>query len=188
MLSWVTSLWSSGSFTGPARNAPNNGVDIKKLFDQRPKQVIAVSNVQIQTTLKGLKKTETNSVPPISDKPEIMKEFDCVFDHGYREYFIFLKNQRDNQQSLNKTQALEKLRKKPVIPPKSVNIKSKLGTNKTQPAIAKQTVDAQQTPAIALSVPAQSNSHMVSSIDTPNINESFSKEEIAAELVEFQDI
>ncbi|CAH6420357.1 Hypothetical protein HVR_LOCUS1172 [uncultured virus] len=94
MLAWVSSLWLSGSFTGPARNAPNNGIDIKKLFDQRPTQVITVSEEVVKTTLKGLRKTVTNAVPPLSNKPPLMKEFEDVFSTGYKDFFIRQKEAR----------------------------------------------------------------------------------------------
>lgn len=243
MLSWVTSWWSSGTFTGPARNAPNNGVDIKKFFDQRPKQVITVTSVEIQTTLKGLKKAETNAVPPASNKPPIMKEFDSVFDQGYKEYFVVLKKQREiiSDKVESKAEVLAKLRKKPIVLPKEpiitktpyIRNKSSVSANPAQPIIGPMTqsdVATQQTPAIALSVPAPSDSSSIpqncsiaglmtqsdaateqipvvalsvtdvspapipqnclASIETPslNIDVTFSKEEIAAELVEFEDV
>ena len=84
---WVSSWWSVGSFTGPARNAPNNGIDIKKLFDQRPKQVILLSADEVKQELKKLRPTKINAIPPISNRPPIMQEFDNVFNQGYKQFF-----------------------------------------------------------------------------------------------------
>lgn len=108
LLDWVSSLWlSSGSFTGPARNAPNNGIDIKKLFDQRPTQVITLTQEQVQIELKKLRPTKTNAIPPISHKPPIMQEFDDVFNQGYKNYFEILRNKRMANTSLKLEQEVE---------------------------------------------------------------------------------
>jgi len=84
---WITSFWQTDSFTGPARNAPNNGIDIKKIFDQRPTQVMTLSQSEVQEELKKLRPTKINAVPPLSHKPPIMKEFDDVFKDGYKAFF-----------------------------------------------------------------------------------------------------
>lgn len=101
MLGWVSSWWSVGSFTGPARNAPNNGIDIKKLFDQRPTQVILLSETEVKQELKKLRPTKTNAVPPLSTKPPLMQEFDDVFNKGYKDYFEARKNKRIKVETLN---------------------------------------------------------------------------------------
>ena len=66
MIAWVSSFWSSATFTGPASNAPNNVINIKLLFDQRPKQVISLSKEEIKTSLKSLRKTIVNAIPSLS--------------------------------------------------------------------------------------------------------------------------
>ena len=86
MLGWISSWWSD-PFAGPARNAPNGGIDISKLFSQKPVHVITVSQQQILDIKNSLKKTETNITPPISSKPAIMCEFDEVFNLGYKGFF-----------------------------------------------------------------------------------------------------
>lgn len=88
MSSWLS--WFTGNsliFSGPATEAPNVGVNIKILLDQRPKAVMIASQSEIVDALSKLKKTEINSVPPISNRPPIMKEFDQVFALGYHEFF-----------------------------------------------------------------------------------------------------
>jgi hypothetical protein len=96
MFGWVTSWWSTGSFTGPARNAPNDGKNIKAIFDQRPKQVMVVTEEEIGTIRKGLKKTQINAMPPKSQKPPIMAELDNVFGQGNMSYFEMLRKRRES--------------------------------------------------------------------------------------------
>ena len=95
MISWVTSWWTSGAFSGPARNAPNEGKNIKAFFDQRPRQVIVVTDVEIQNIRKCLKKAQTNTSPPKSHKPPIMKELDTVFEQGQVGYFETVRKRRE---------------------------------------------------------------------------------------------
>lgn len=91
MSSWVDYLksWVSTDviYGGPARNAPNGGVNIRVILDQRPKQVMCVDQDTVVSTLKSLKKTIINAQPPISNKPPLMKDFDNVFEMGYKEFF-----------------------------------------------------------------------------------------------------
>ena len=101
MLSWVTTWWSAGSFTGPARNAPNNGIDIKKLFDQRPTQVMTLTQAEVIKEREKLRPTKINAIPPISNRPPIMQEFDDVFTQGYKEYFEFLRKKRQVRQNID---------------------------------------------------------------------------------------
>lgn len=95
MFGWVTSWWSAGSFTGPARNAPNDGKNIKELFDQRPKQVMILTQEQVVTIRKNLRKTQTNATPPLSQKPPIMAELDTVFGQGNDSYFDMVRKRRE---------------------------------------------------------------------------------------------
>lgn len=115
MLAWVSSLWLSEGFSGAARNAPNNGINIKTLFDQRPKQVMTVSEEEVRETLKSLKKTVINAVPPLSQKPPIMAEFDEVFTMGHKEYF-----ERKRLNRLNKVK--NQAEKVPIVEVKEVEI------------------------------------------------------------------
>jgi hypothetical protein len=97
MLGWATSWWSSENFTGPARNAPNSGINIRQLFDQKPTQVMILSQEQVIEVISGLRPTKINAMPPLSDKPPIMKDFDNVFECGYKNYFQQLKEQRKSK-------------------------------------------------------------------------------------------
>lgn len=87
MLGWVSNWWTTASFTGPARNAPNGGKGIKDLFDQRPKQVIVLTDAQIKQVRTGLRKAETNSTPAELHESPILQELDNVFKQGTKNYF-----------------------------------------------------------------------------------------------------
>lgn len=106
MLGWFSAFWTQESFSGPARNAPRlNGISIKTLFEQRPIQVITVSETVVKATLAGLKPTIVNERPPLSQKPAIMKEFDDVFTLGYEAFFLKRK-QRQAEQAAAEAQAV----------------------------------------------------------------------------------
>jgi hypothetical protein len=96
MFNWLTSWWGPDCATGVARNAPNGGINIKLFFEQKPTQVIIVTSEEIVTIKNGLRKTEINAIPPISNKNPIMKEFDDVFSQGYQQFFQKRKQQRAN--------------------------------------------------------------------------------------------
>lgn len=101
MLGWITSWWGSDLASGPARNAPNNGKNIKQLFEQRPQQVIIVTADVITQTLNGLRKTVINEIPPISQKPAIMQEFDNIFSQGVQAYLRIKRQQRPSSPSIS---------------------------------------------------------------------------------------
>jgi len=88
MLDWFSSFWTDYSLYGPARNAPNNGINIKDLLQQRPQRVICLTPEEVQHKLSTLRPTKINAIPPIQNKNPIMKEFDEVFNQGYQNYFI----------------------------------------------------------------------------------------------------
>lgn len=95
MLNWLSSLWSNvPTMYGPGRNAPTEEGGLKRFLEQRPTQVIIVTQDVITQTRNGLRKTEINAVPPLSQKPAIMQEFDVVFAQGFGEYFKLRRQQR----------------------------------------------------------------------------------------------
>jgi len=100
MLAWASSWWSTDTFTGPARNAPNKGRNIKELFDQKPKHVIIVTAKQITDIRKNLKKTVTNAERPKTQKPPVMAELDTVFEQGNINYFEMLRKRREMKKLL----------------------------------------------------------------------------------------
>ena len=95
MFTWFSSFWTSNDFGGPARNAPNNGFGIKGLLEQRPQHVILVSASEISAHKSKLRPTIINGIPPLSSKPPLLKEFDGVFDEGYKNYFAKLRQKRE---------------------------------------------------------------------------------------------
>lgn len=97
ILGWFSSLWTSEYFTGPARNAPNQGRNIKALFDQRPKQVINVSQEQIQSIKSSLKPTIINEIPPIKNPNPTIKELNNVYDIGPSEFLAQIRAKRQQK-------------------------------------------------------------------------------------------
>lgn len=96
MLDWVTSWWSTDTFTGPARNAPNDGKEIKTLLDQCPEQVLMVTETEIHEVRKNLRKTQINSMPRILHEPPIIVELNSVFRQGNANYFEMIRKCRRN--------------------------------------------------------------------------------------------
>ncbi len=89
MFAWITEWFYtvySGPVSGPARNAPNNGVNIKKYIEEKPPEVKIITDDEVQQALENLKPI------PIVDKPvnytsPLMAEFNNVFAMGYKTYF-----------------------------------------------------------------------------------------------------
>lgn len=57
MFSWITSWWSSSAISGPARNAPNEGKNIKEIIDQKPAEVSILTQEEIIAVKNNLRKT-----------------------------------------------------------------------------------------------------------------------------------
>lgn len=92
-------------FSGPARNAPNDGKNIKKAFDINAKQIVVVSLDQITMTIANLRKVNTEKdkvapIKPLHKVPSIRKEFDEVCNKGVKTFFETLKER--NSQKLIK--------------------------------------------------------------------------------------
>jgi len=81
---------------GPARNAPNDGKDIKTLFIQQPKRFIVLTTSEINVIRQGLRKTVINQYPPKLRKKPIIAELDSVFEQGNYTYFDSLRTRRRN--------------------------------------------------------------------------------------------
>lgn len=93
MLSWITSWWST-SFSGPARNAPDGGKNIKVVLAQKPIHIKTITSDQLLERISVLKPTIINSNPPISNKSPMMKEIDLVNAEGYKIFFIKLREKK----------------------------------------------------------------------------------------------
>lgn len=88
MFSWITEWFYTYTtpVTGPARNAPNNGVDIKKYIEDKPLEVKMITCEEVKDALEKLKPVVNNEKPAIYTSP-LIAEFNQVFDMGYKNYF-----------------------------------------------------------------------------------------------------
>ncbi len=85
MISWITD-WLYTVYSGPARNAPNNGVNIKKYIDEKPPDVKTITSEDVKEALNNLKPISATEKPMIYTSP-LMNEFNTVFTMGYKNYF-----------------------------------------------------------------------------------------------------
>ena len=93
MISWI-SEWLYAIYSGPARNAPNNGVNIKKYIEQKPPDINTITSDDVKEAIDKLKPVV------VIDKPlgytytsPLMAEFNTVFTMGYKNYFEKKKSQ-----------------------------------------------------------------------------------------------
>ena len=82
------------SFTGPARNAPAGGINIKVVFQQSP-QVIVVTEDDIKKAIGGLRKTSINAQPPLREESPIERESKTIFATGNDKYFESVRKRRE---------------------------------------------------------------------------------------------
>ncbi len=96
IMSWLfTGLWSNTFFAGPARNAPDNGINVKELLKTAPPTCGLVSAEQVQEIKSALKPITPNK-PYVSPKPPLIADFDRVFSMGIERYFDELKRRQNN--------------------------------------------------------------------------------------------
>lgn len=96
IMSWLfTGLWSNTFFAGPARNAPDNGINVKELLKSAPPTCGLVSAEQVQEIKSALKPITPNK-PYVSPKPPLIADFDRVFSMGIDRYFDELKRRQNN--------------------------------------------------------------------------------------------
>jgi hypothetical protein len=106
MLEWITSWWwSAGTFTGPARNAPNEGKNIKEIIDQKPEQINMLTSSELQNVRQRLRKTETNGPKPNLNKSPatVLEELGNIFEKSPNNYFELIRKKREE----TKTRLLE---------------------------------------------------------------------------------
>jgi len=94
MFNWVSSWWTNKSISGPARNAPNDGKNIKELIDQKPTNVVLVSPNEINNVRIKLKKTIPNT-PFRSETPKLFVDLENVFSQGNDKYFQNIRKHRE---------------------------------------------------------------------------------------------
>lgn len=85
MFYWIVD-WFYGSYSGPARNAPNSGHDIKKFIENKPPEVTLISPEDINNVIQKLNKVPEIEKSSFSATP-LMTEFNNVFSMGYKQYF-----------------------------------------------------------------------------------------------------
>ncbi len=85
MLSWITD-WLYTVYSGPARNAPNNGVNIKKYIEEKPVDIKTITSQDVKEALDNLKPVGPIEKPRNYTSP-LMNEFNTVFTMGYKNYF-----------------------------------------------------------------------------------------------------
>lgn len=112
MFSWVTSFWSKTHVSGPARNAPNNGENIKTIIDNKPPTVVSVTQKEIENTIKNLRKTVINE--PYKSAPSSLElELASVFELGNSNYFELMRIKRKNlieaNINISNNQSIEKI-------------------------------------------------------------------------------
>jgi len=114
MLQWIKDYIYYTIYSGPARNAPNNGINIKKFIEDKPPDIKLITGddlVQAKNKLKTntsqqlktnsfftvttkdllqakhqLHKT-TNQKNTIKKDSPLLEEFNMVFKMGYKEFF-----------------------------------------------------------------------------------------------------
>lgn len=91
MLTWISELLYSVVYAGPARNAPNSGINIKKYIEEKPPDVVSITKDDLEKV--KLTKVETNNDRPKHYISPMMAEFQTVFDMGCHN-FLEKKKQR----------------------------------------------------------------------------------------------
>lgn len=95
MFAWLASWFYTTDYSGPARNAPNNGVSIKKYIEEKPQEVNIITQEDIINAKNKLHKVEPNNKSTIYKSP-LLQEFDQVFQMGYQTYFEAKRKKEQN--------------------------------------------------------------------------------------------
>ena len=134
MFSWVTSWWKLGSrpiqghIAGPARNAPNDGHNIKEFIEEQkdqaklaslmeitsqsevPKglrnnsnqgtavQIMVVSSDDIKDARARLRQTSSSKQNLSIQDPPLLREMSKVFNQGHEQYFAERKRLKEEKQ------------------------------------------------------------------------------------------
>lgn len=86
MLHWIVD-WFYTTYSGPARNAPNAGHDIKKFIESKPPEITLISPDDINKVIQNLNKIPEIEKPTSFPGSPLMTEFNNVFNIGYKNYF-----------------------------------------------------------------------------------------------------
>jgi hypothetical protein len=95
MLNWIYN-WFSTTYHYPARNAPNNGIDVKKFIENKPSEVKLISLEDINNIKNNLHKIEIPERPSDFPGSPLMTEFHNVFNMGYKNFLEQRKSSRKN--------------------------------------------------------------------------------------------
>ena len=129
MLSWVTSWWrkdpSAGTVLGPARNAPNDGHNIKAILEQNSAENAAIAaNERHPTTVAQILVITTAEItdarrkltPPKPREPsfrpedmDVIKEMAQIFIEGSNGYFKHLRERREQARKAKDAEITERL-------------------------------------------------------------------------------
>lgn len=86
MFAWLASWFYDPVYSGPARNAPNAGIDIKKFIENKSPEINLISEKDIIEVKNKLIPTELQEKPSHYVSP-LMNELNNVFNSGYKNYF-----------------------------------------------------------------------------------------------------
>ena len=84
MFNFINWFYTTYFYT-PARNAPNDGVDIKKFIEKN--EIKTITSDDLSSAISNLKKVDTNNDKPLTYTSPLLKEMDEVFKIGYKNYF-----------------------------------------------------------------------------------------------------
>lgn len=91
MFEWVTNLIYNTLYPGPARNAPNEGVNIKKYIEEHHNDIKIITENDILDAKNKLNKTNIQE-PPVFYTSPLLKELNNVSNIGYKQFFEQKKN------------------------------------------------------------------------------------------------
>lgn len=98
MYNWLSSLFTGTFFSGPARNAPGEGKNIKQALEAIPLETRGgISSMMLREKIASLKKVEINKQPYVTPRPALYLEFCEKTAQGYQNYFASLKNRRKSR-------------------------------------------------------------------------------------------
>lgn len=63
----------------PARNAPNNGKNIRNLIEHKPVHITLISEAEIKKALSNLKQPVIVTHPPLPQRPTLLSELNELF-------------------------------------------------------------------------------------------------------------
>ena len=94
MYAWLQSWFYAPVLSGPARNAPCAGIDIKKFIEEKAPEVNIITQNDIVEAKRNLVHVEPkNTFTPYTSP--LIAEFNTVFEMGYKNFFEKKKSRSD---------------------------------------------------------------------------------------------